>query len=93
MPSKLGGMLASGRPVVATARAGTELAEVVSQVGLVVPPEDPGALADAIGCLVDHPAIRSELAVKGRQFVETYWTKEHVLASFLNEINLLTKTN
>jgi colanic acid biosynthesis glycosyl transferase WcaI len=93
MPSKLGGMLASGRPVVATARPGTELAEVVSQVGLVVPPEDPGALADAIGCLVDHPAIRSELAVKGRQFVETYWTKEHVLASFLNEINLLTKTN
>ncbi|MBU4154381.1 MAG: glycosyltransferase WbuB [Proteobacteria bacterium] len=38
MPSKLTGMLASGRPVVATAQVGTELASVVADCGLVVPP-------------------------------------------------------
>lgn len=41
MPSKLTGMLASARPVVATAKPGTELATVVQSCGLVVPPEDP----------------------------------------------------
>ena len=45
MPSKLTGMLASGRPVLATAHAGTELASVVQGCGVVVPPEDPAAMA------------------------------------------------
>src|SRR5207244_6265758 len=51
MPSKLLGMLASGRPVVVTARQGSELAAVVGQCGVVVPPENPSALAAAIAAL------------------------------------------
>src|SRR3990170_1399948 len=35
MPSKLTGMLASGRPVVATASPGTQVAEVVEGCGIV----------------------------------------------------------
>ena len=50
MPSKLTGMLASARAVVATAKPGTELASVVQSCGLVVPPEDPAALAQAVSC-------------------------------------------
>ncbi len=48
LPSKLGGMLASGRPVVVTADIGTELATFVAGAAVVVPPGDAGALADAI---------------------------------------------
>ncbi|HEY4135423.1 MAG TPA: glycosyltransferase WbuB, partial [Alphaproteobacteria bacterium] len=37
MPSKLGGMLATGRPVVAGAHPGTQVATAVSDCGIVVP--------------------------------------------------------
>ena len=48
MPSKLSGMLDSGRPVIATAYEDNELAQVVSQVGFIVEPEDPRALAETV---------------------------------------------
>ena len=47
MPSKLTCMLASARPVVATAHPGIDLALVVQTCGLVVPPENATALAVA----------------------------------------------
>ena len=55
MPSKLTGMLASGRPVIATAAPGTELASVVGRVGVVVPPGDPDCLAESIKDLAADP--------------------------------------
>lgn len=48
LPSKLGGMLASGKPVVVTADAGTELATFVDGAAIVVPPGNAEALANAI---------------------------------------------
>ena len=44
LPSKLTGMLSSGRPIVATCHEGTEMAHVVSKCGVVVPPDDQAAL-------------------------------------------------
>jgi colanic acid biosynthesis glycosyl transferase WcaI len=89
MPSKLGGMLASGRPVIATALPGTELAQVIDQVGRLVPPEDPRALADAILQLASQPDKQSELGRKGRFFVEQNWSKSQVLSKFLLETHQL----
>lgn len=59
MPSKLTVMLASGRPVLATAHAGTELASVVQGCGVVLPPEDPPAMAQALMALahMDRDAV------------------------------------
>jgi colanic acid biosynthesis glycosyl transferase WcaI len=48
LPSKLGGMLASGAPVVVTADLGTELANFLGDSALITPPGDPDALAKAI---------------------------------------------
>jgi len=48
LPSKLGGMLASGRRILVTAEAGTELAEFVEGCGDCIAPGDPDALAEAI---------------------------------------------
>ncbi len=59
--------MASGVPVVAT--TGGALPEVVGtdgETGLLVPPDDPGALAAAIGRLLDHPALRRRLGEAGR---------------------------
>ena len=48
LPSKLGGMLASGAPVVVTADLGTELANFLGDSAVITPPGDPEALAKAI---------------------------------------------
>ena len=47
-PSKLGGMLASGKRVLVTADPGTELAAFVGDCAILSPPGDPNALAAAI---------------------------------------------
>ncbi len=48
LPSKLGGMLASGRPIVATAPAGSEIATFLGDAAICVTPGDPDALARAL---------------------------------------------
>ena len=48
MPSRLSAMLSSGRPVIATAHAGTQIAQVVEGRGLAVPAEDADALHAAV---------------------------------------------
>ena len=56
LPSKLGGMLASGRPILVTADAGTELAEFLGDAALCTPPGDALAMAAAITTLADDPS-------------------------------------
>lgn len=70
MPSKLGGMFASGRAVVAMACAGTELYDVVTPRGVVVPPENVGALVEAIEALASDPRRRVALGAAGREYAE-----------------------
>jgi colanic acid biosynthesis glycosyl transferase WcaI len=89
MPSKLGGMLASGRPVIVTAQTGTELAEVMRDLGRVVPPERPDLLAEAILALAGQPEIQAELGRRGRAYVERTWAKETVLEEFLQTLQAL----
>lgn len=48
LPSKLGGMLASGRRIIMTAAPGTELASFVQDAAVTVSPGNAAALADAI---------------------------------------------
>ena len=62
--------MASGCPLVAT--TGGALPEVVGTdgvSGLLVPPGDPGALAQAIGRVMDDPELGARLAAGGRQRV------------------------
>lgn len=47
-PSKLGAMLASGRPVVVTAAPESDLSRWLGSAATVVPPDDPEALAAAL---------------------------------------------
>jgi glycosyltransferase involved in cell wall biosynthesis len=58
--------MAAGKPVVASRVGG--LAEVVvdGESGLLVPPEDPAALATALARLLDDPALRTRLAATGQ---------------------------
>jgi glycosyltransferase involved in cell wall biosynthesis len=68
--------MAAGTPVVGLA-AGA-LPEVVGDAGLLVPPGDPGALADAlVRALTDEP-LRARLAEAGRRRVADCFTLERM---------------
>ncbi|MDD5036730.1 MAG: glycosyltransferase WbuB [Methylococcaceae bacterium] len=86
MPSKLTGMLASGRPVIATAHPGTEVAEVVSQCGLVTEPGDAEGLAQAILALARNPILRQKLGRSARQYAVECLDKEAVLRQFERDL-------
>lgn len=79
LPSKVLGILASGRPVVAGTPASSELGELVERAGLRVEPEDPGAFAAALRRLVADPDLRRRLGVQARQLAEERFGREAVL--------------
>jgi glycosyltransferase involved in cell wall biosynthesis len=61
--------LAAGRPVVATRVGGTADLLAGGAFGHVVPPEDPGALSDAILDVLRDPAAARHRALEGRAHV------------------------
>jgi len=89
MPSKLTGMFASGRVVIAMARPGTELYNIVTPRGVVVPPENVQALSDAIEMLVSDPGQRAILGAEGRAFAELNLSPGWVLGRLDEKLRLL----
>ena len=96
MPSKLTGMLASGRPVIATADLGTEIALVLGAEdspsemrGLIVPPGDVSGLANAIRSLGTNPEFRGRLGAAARRYAEEELGKDQVLARFEAGLNAM----
>lgn len=82
MPSKLTGMLSSGRPVLATAHPGTELATVVEGCGTVVPPNDLTAFVEALVTLAGSAEMRAELGSAARHYAESQLARDRVLVDF-----------
>ena len=76
---------AMSRPIVATAIPG--VVEVVEDGvnGLLVPPRDPSALAEAIGRLLDDPALRSRYGTVGRRKAEEQYDDNVVAGRYLDE--------
>ncbi|WP_413432827.1 WcaI family glycosyltransferase [Crateriforma spongiae] len=82
MPSKLTGMLASGRPVVACADPGTQIADVVQDRGVVVPAGDTAAFTDAIRMLADDPGLCRALGQAARRFAVDHLGRDAILRRF-----------
>ncbi|MDD3182481.1 MAG: glycosyltransferase WbuB [Alphaproteobacteria bacterium] len=80
MPSKLGNILASGRPVVAGAEEGTQVYDAVQGCGIAVPPDDAVAFADAIEKLAFDPALRVAMGQKGLAQAKEGWSKDSLLS-------------
>lgn len=91
LPSKLSGMLASGRPVIATCQDGTEIAQAVSQCGLVVSPENGAELASAIERLADDNSERIMLGKRARGYAEEYLGHSNCLWRLLNQFLALER--
>ncbi len=91
MPSKLSGMLASGRVVIATAPLSSALGRIIDEVGILVPPEDARELAKKIHEASADPQMRTILGEKGRKWVMAHWAKEKVLSSFEKKLEGMLK--
>jgi len=90
MPSKLTGMLASGRAVVACAESGTELGRVVGACGRIVPPGDVSALAQTILELAHDERLRAVLGERGRDYAVQHLDRNKILADFASTLRKYT---
>jgi colanic acid biosynthesis glycosyl transferase WcaI len=88
MPSKLLGMLASGRPVLATAHPGTQLAKMVSSCGKAVEPGNAQEVAQGLLELLHAPQERERLGMEARKAAQA-WDKSSVLRGFENQLHVL----
>ena len=86
MPSKLAGIFASGRPVVATAVSGTEVAQVVQERGMIVRPNDAEEFAKSLLFLATNPEERKRLGNAGRSYAVEKLSKEKILCRFENDL-------
>jgi len=89
LPSKLSGILASGRPVVAGGMPGTDLARAIEGCGLAVAPDDGAAFAAAILDLLDDPGRRATLGAAARARALAEWDRDAILGRFEAELAAL----
>lgn len=82
LPSKLTNMLASGSPVVATAEPGTGLADEVEGCGLITPPGDAQAFAEAIRALASDADLRGRLGGAAARRAKERWASPVLLERF-----------
>ena len=80
LPSKLLGILASGRPVVASSPMGSELAGLADLAGACVPPGDVNAFAAALRQLISSPQRRAAAGRRARLLAEDRFGMEAVLS-------------
>lgn len=88
MPSKLFDAMSMGLPIVASAVS--DIPEALEdECGLIVPPEDAGALAEAIGCILDSPDLAAQLGANARRrLIERYSfeASDAVIEDVLNKV-------
>jgi glycosyltransferase involved in cell wall biosynthesis len=77
VPSKLTDFMAVGRPVLLAAAGESARLVESAGAGVVVPPEDPHALADAVRWLRAHPEEAREMGRRGREFARTRLRSGH----------------
>jgi colanic acid biosynthesis glycosyl transferase WcaI len=84
--SKIFPSLSCGVPVIYAGKG--EAAELIAaeECGVVVPPENPASLAEAIRRLVDDPGARDALGARGRAFVEREYSWSTIVGRWLQEI-------
>jgi colanic acid biosynthesis glycosyl transferase WcaI len=84
MPSKIPLILASGRPIIASVPSCGTAAKAIYQsgAGIVVEPESPVALADAILNLYFHPWEMINFGEKGRKFAVERYSFENAIAQY-----------
>lgn len=94
VPSRLYNVMAAGRPVVALADPGSELAQVVADedIGWVLPPEDPAALSALVARLADAPDELQERGRRARRAAELRYSRSVAASAWKDLIQDLERT-
>ena len=82
LPNVILEAMAAGKPVVASSVDGSVEAVVDEETGLLFPPKDSEALADALVRLLKHPKAAQEMGMKGRKRVEDHFALKRQVAEF-----------
>ena len=82
-PSKVITLMSSARAIIASVSPGSEVARVLKEAdaGILVAPEDPAALLQAIRALRDDPRRRHQLGSNGRTFAQNFWERQRTLST------------
>jgi L-malate glycosyltransferase len=76
--------MACGKPIVATAAGGMPEVVADGRTGLLVPPRDHGAMADALITLLRDPAMRAEMGAGGLARVRAKFSAERMVQDTLD---------
>ena len=84
VPSKVYRIMACARPVLVSADVDSDLAVLVSgtRSGMVVPPESPAAMADAIRRAMRDPSAGAAMGLAGRAHVLEHYGRRSVSARY-----------
>jgi colanic acid biosynthesis glycosyl transferase WcaI len=93
MPSKVYEIMASARPVLASAESGSDLARLVTETrcGICVLPGDAHALAAAIRALRADPPLCRHMGERGRLAVESEYSRNAVVAQYDELVRAIRK--
>lgn len=83
LPNVLLEAAACGLPVVATSVGGIPEAVVQGETGLLVPPNDPAAMAQALEAILDDETLRRDMGQKARARAEARYSLEALSASYV----------
>lgn len=78
VPSKAYTIMASSRPIVASAESGSDIWHLIREAdcGLCLNPEDPQSMAESILALHADPSLRERLGANGRRYVAGHFTRQ-----------------
>jgi rhamnosyl/mannosyltransferase len=86
--------MACGKPVVSTELGtGTSFANQHRETGLVVPPNDSGALARAVNYLMENPGIRKKFGAAGMERVKKVFSLEGMIDNVLSVYHEILRGN
>ncbi|MBW6394562.1 glycosyltransferase family 4 protein [Thermus sp. SYSU G05001] len=85
-PSKLFPAMATATPIVYSGLGEGATLVKDANAGIVVPPEDPGALAKAIVTLVENPTLAEKMGREGRRYVEENFSWSALVDRWLSEL-------
>jgi colanic acid biosynthesis glycosyl transferase WcaI len=86
MPSKLTGMLASGRPILATVHEESLIAQLLRKAGSIVSPGNVDEFVAGLKDLSDNQGKRRRMGAEARRYALEHLDKEAVLLNFERQL-------
>jgi colanic acid biosynthesis glycosyl transferase WcaI len=93
LPSKLGNIMASQRPIVAAAQEGSEFCRIIKEAdcGILVDAGEPVQLAEAIMQLHGSPELCERLGRNGRRYMQSHLGHRAILDEFFARLGRMVK--